>query len=92
MICLSDHGSDSFSSSLWWRSPPDISSVSFDHDVVIQIPLSWGRRVANSVDTVTASQDHCCKSGIRVGVPLLYGTLASFMKTSVERYSTDGTV
>lgn len=27
-----------------------------------------------------------------IGFPLLHGALASLMKTSVERYSTDGTV
>jgi hypothetical protein len=27
-----------FSSSLWWRSPPDISSVTLDHDVLCKLP------------------------------------------------------
>src|SRR5580704_19608696 len=27
-----------FSSSLWWRSPPDISSVTLDHDVWCKLP------------------------------------------------------
>ena len=29
-------------SSLWWRSPPDISSVTFDQDVLCELPSLWG--------------------------------------------------
>src|SRR6267143_1928239 len=48
------HGSGPVAASLWWRSPPDISSVTFDHDVLCKLPSLWGRRVAYSVDPVTA--------------------------------------
>jgi len=39
-------------------APPDISSVTFDHDVLFKLPSRLGRRVAYSVDPVTALQDH----------------------------------
>src|SRR5882762_10362575 len=42
MIYIQPHGSGPFSSSLWWRSPPDISSVTFDHDVLCKLPSLWG--------------------------------------------------
>src|SRR2546428_7889867 len=29
-------------SSLWWRSPPDISSVTLDHDVLCKLPSHRG--------------------------------------------------
>jgi hypothetical protein len=48
-----------FLSSLRWRNPPDISSVTFDHDVLFKLPSLWGERVTYSVDTITAGQDHC---------------------------------
>src|SRR5207302_2106554 len=31
-----------FFSSLWWRSPPDISSVTLDHDVLCKLPSHRG--------------------------------------------------
>lgn len=42
MICVQPHGSGPFSSSLWWRSPPDISSVTLDHDVLCKLPSHRG--------------------------------------------------
>jgi len=38
--------------------PPDISPIIPDHDDVFELPCK-GRRVAYSVDPVTAAQDHC---------------------------------
>jgi len=35
-------GSGRFLSSLRWRNPPDISSVTFDHDVLFKLPSLWG--------------------------------------------------
>ena len=52
-----------FAASLWWRSPPDISSVTSIMMCYANSPPT-GRRVAYSVDPVTAVQDHCCLSGI----------------------------
>jgi hypothetical protein len=34
-------GSGRFLSSLRWRNPPDISSVTFDHDVLFKLPSLW---------------------------------------------------
>jgi hypothetical protein len=36
-LFIQPHGSGPFSS-LWWSSPPDISSVTFDHDVLFKLP------------------------------------------------------
>jgi hypothetical protein len=41
-ICVQPHGSARLTSSLWWRSPPDISSVTLDHDVLCKLPSLWG--------------------------------------------------
>jgi hypothetical protein len=63
MICVQPHGSGPFSSSLWWRSPPDISSVTLDQDVLCKLPSLWGR-VAYSVNPVTAWAGPLLKAGI----------------------------
>jgi hypothetical protein len=42
MIHVQPYGSARFSSSVWWLSPPDISSVTFDHDVLCKLPSLWG--------------------------------------------------
>ena len=42
MTCfVQPHGSEPVSS-LWWRGPPDISSVTFDHDVLFKLPSHFG--------------------------------------------------
>src|ERR1700758_4480782 len=60
-----------FSSSLWWRSPPDISSVTFDHDVLFKLPSRLGRRVTYSVDPATACAGPLEVRHPRLGFPLL---------------------
>ena len=40
--------------------PPDISPITCDHDDFFELPDNCGRRVAYSLDPVTALQDHCC--------------------------------
>src|SRR5882724_9641574 len=42
MIHVQPYGSARFSSSVWWLSPPDISSVTIDHDVLCKLPSLWG--------------------------------------------------
>src|SRR6202163_2025768 len=42
MIHVQPYGSARFSSSVWWLSPPDISSVTLDHDVLCKLPSLWG--------------------------------------------------
>ena len=48
VISSEGEGNLIFISSIWWRGPPDISPVTFDHDDLFELPHS-GRRVAYSV-------------------------------------------
>src|SRR3974377_491694 len=46
-------------SSQWWRNPPDISSVIFDHDVLCKLPSRWGGGWPIQSTRSLLAQDHC---------------------------------
>jgi hypothetical protein len=59
-----------FTSSIWWRCPPDISPVTFDHDDLFELP-PFGEASSLFSYPVTAMQDHCCNLASRMGFPAL---------------------
>src|ERR1700686_4717959 len=57
-----------FTASIWWRCPPDISPVTFDHDDLFELP-PFGEASSLFSYPVTAMQDHCCYLAFSHGLP-----------------------
>src|SRR6266852_4367097 len=53
---------------IWWRCPPDISPVTFDHDDLFELP-PFGEASSLFSYPVTAMQDHCCNLAFPHGLP-----------------------
>src|SRR5882724_5290641 len=69
MICVQPKWLGPFSlHQIWWRCPPDISPVTFDHDDLFELP-PFGEASSLFSYPVTAMQDHWCNLAFPHGLP-----------------------
>src|SRR6202040_3478212 len=55
----------------WWRSPPNISSDTFDHDVLCKLPSWWGGGWPIQLTRSLQSRTTVVSRHPRMGFPLL---------------------
>jgi hypothetical protein len=81
MICFQPHGSGPFSSSLWWRSPPDISSVTLDHDVLCKLPSHRG-----GGQPIQLTRSLLCRTTVEIRHPRLGFPTLPQLSTAAELF------
>ena len=81
MIYIQPHGSGPFSSSLWWRSPPDISSVTLDHDVLCKLPSLRG-----GGQPIQLTRSLLCRTTVEIRHPRLGFPTLPQLSTAAELF------